>query len=81
MKCKIFDFGKFKVMLIGNNSGTEMYMQVDSSNWSFCVGNNEPFDEWDDEEGIKAFAKDYFEVVKKSEDAIAEVMEKEMFNS
>lgn len=68
MKCTIFDFGKFKVMLMGDEKGTEMYMQINSSNWSFCVGNNEPFDEWDDEEHIKALAIDYFEIVKKEED-------------
>lgn len=76
MKCKIFDFGSFKVMLLGDENSTEMYMQINSSNWSFCVGNFEPFEEWDNDEYIKELAKDYFEIVKKSEDALAEVMEK-----
>lgn len=80
-KCKIFDFGSSKVMLLGDEKGTEMYMQVDSSDWSFCVGNFEPFEEWDDEEQIRALAKEYFKAVKKSEDLHAEVLEKEMFNS
>ena len=70
MKVKIFDFGQFKGMIIGNETGTELYMQIKTSHWFFCVGDLESFKSWDDEKGVQMICNDYFEQVESDEELL-----------
>lgn len=78
MKVKIFDFGLCKAMIMGDEKGTSLYMQIKHSDWFFCLGDYEPFDEWDDEETINALCKDYFASVKEQEDVLTKYLDEKM---
>ena len=70
MKCKIFYFDLCQGLIIGDEEHTDFFMKIDGEDWFFCVGDFEPFDEWDDEETIGMLCKEYFADVKDNEKAL-----------
>ena len=67
MKAKVFEMpGKAKVMVIDNEEFVEYYLQINSSNWSFCVGCKEDFDKVT-EEDAKMIWDEYYDYVDEDE--------------
>lgn len=44
MKCKIFEVPTGKVLVMEAKENVEFYLQINSSDWYFCVGYKEDFD-------------------------------------
>ena len=77
MNYKVFKFSKAKVMVMETKKFVEYYMQINSSNWHFCVGCQENFDDVT-EDMAESIMKEYFDYVDNDERLLNEVAEAKM---
>lgn len=78
MNTKIFKMaGNSKVMVMDNEEFVEYYIQINSSNWYFCVGCKESFDDIT-EEDAKLIWFEYWDFVHDQEEVNNKYLEDEM---
>ena len=78
MNTKIFKMvGNSKVMVMDNEEFVEYYLQINSSNWYFCVGSKENFDDIT-EEDAKLIWNEYWDSVNDQEKVVSKYLDDEM---
>ena len=72
MKCKIFKVqNSAKVLVIENVEFVEYYLQINSSDWFFCVGCKDNFDDITQEDA-ESIADEYYELCEEEEQVLEE---------
>lgn len=83
MKSKIFKVqNSAKVLVIENDEFVEFYLQINSSDWHFCYGTKENFDNVSIEDA-ESIADEYYELCEEEEQVLEEHSEtiiEEIFN-
>lgn len=74
MKCKIFEVLTGKVLVMEAKEFVEYYLQINSSDWHFCVGCNEDFDEVSEDDAENIWAE-YHQIVEEQENVLEKYCE------
>jgi hypothetical protein len=77
MKVKVFKLRFGNVMVLDTEKYVEYYMQVNSSDWTFCYGCKEDFDNITKED-VEVIFDEYYDSVDKSEEVLMEYYNTEL---
>lgn len=74
MKCKIFEVLTGKVLAMEAKEFVEYYLQINSSDWHFCVGCKEDFDKVSEDDAENIWAE-YHQIVEEQENVLEKYCE------